>query len=63
MTSSHRVLAGVAGARLSGGCSRVKLRGFGLMSLTGMHLLRSDILQAEAEYTPYGITTEKLQTT
>ena len=62
MTSSHRV-AGVAGARLSGVCSRVKLCGFGLMSLTGVHLLRSDILRAEAQYTPYCITTEKLQTT
>lgn len=56
------MLSGVAGARLSGVCSRVKLCSFGLMSLSGMHLIRSDVLQAEAKYTPYCITTEKLQT-
>lgn len=32
------------------------------MSLSGMHLIKSDVLQAEAKYTPYCITTEKLQT-
>lgn len=55
------VLAGVTGARLSGGCFRVKLCGFGLMSLAGMHLLRSGIPQAKVKYTPRCITTEKLQ--
>lgn len=59
--SSRRGLAGGAGARLSGVCFRVKLCGFGLMSLAGMHLLRSDILQAKVKYTPYCITTEKLR--
>lgn len=60
-TSCRRVLAGVAGARLSGVCFRVKLCGFGLMSLAGMHLLRSDILQAKVKCTHYYITTEKLR--
>lgn len=63
MTSSHCVFAGVAGARLSGVCSRVKLCGFGLMSLAGMHLVRSDTPHAEGKYTPYCITTGELQAT
>lgn len=58
-TSSCRVLAGVARAQLSGVCLRVKLCGFGLMSLAGMHLLRSGILQGEVKCTPY--STEKLR--
>lgn len=58
-TSSYRVLAGVARAQLSGVYLRVKLCGFGLMSLAGMHLLRSGILQGEVKCTPY--STEKLQ--
>lgn len=45
--------------RLCGVCSQVKLCGFDLMSLSGMHLLRNDTLQAEVKYTPYCITTEK----
>lgn len=53
------VLAGVTGARLSGVCFRVKLCGFGLMTLAGMHLLRSGVLQAKVKFTVYCITTEK----